>query len=216
MASAAIEVTRSLTPLSSGLQRLQATVVKGFQRGSKSLGFPTANMRIRWDAATEDRESLPPAEKKMLEFMDTHEPGIYYGWCQVRGFASNRSSSSAATGSIPETEVPATGDASAADGEAKVPVTRDVLKAAVSIGWNPTYKDVKQKVIEPWILHDFGEVEFYGAELRLVLCGYVRGEIDFQGNFPLLIKAIKEDGEFCETALENHFDVKNDAFFVEP
>ena len=32
----------------------------------------------------------------------------------------------------------------------------------MSVGWNPTFKDLKYKTIEPWILHDFEE-DFYGC-----------------------------------------------------
>eukprot|EP00392_Amoebophrya_sp_AT5.2_P007679 g7694.t1 len=154
------------------------------------LGFPTANMEILWDSEVEGGSStLTPPQKNMLDFMHTNECGIYYGWCQVR------------EDSPPENQDP---------------IPRTVHKAAISIGWNPTFKDVKRKVIEPWILHDFGENrDFYGAELRLLLCGYVRGEVDFQNNFDLLVRAIKEDGDFCEKALEDHMDAKADAFFHE-
>ena len=27
----------------------------------------------------------------------------------------------------------------------------------MSMGWNPTFDDVKAKTVEPWILHDFDE-----------------------------------------------------------
>jgi riboflavin kinase len=42
----------------------------------------------------------------------------------------------------------------------------------MSIGWNPYFNN-KDRTAEPWILHDFKE-PFYGAELRLVVCGYIR------------------------------------------
>ncbi len=32
--------------------------------------------------------------------------------------------------------------------------------------------------MEPWLLHTFSE-DFYGAELRLVVAGYIRPEADF-------------------------------------
>ena len=31
----------------------------------------------------------------------------------------------------------------------------------MSVGWNPTFKDLEYKTIEPWILHDYPE-DFYG------------------------------------------------------
>eukprot|EP01043_Picozoa_sp_COSAG02_P021391 COSAG02_NODE_1085_length_14692_cov_4.244775_7_plen_78_part_00 len=51
-----------------------------------------------------------------------------------------------------------------------------LYKAAVSIGWNPTYtgeQAVKQKMIEPYLLHEFEE-DFYGQTLRLLVTGYIR------------------------------------------
>lgn len=47
----------------------------------------------------------------------------------------------------------------------------------MSIGFNPVFKN-KQKTCEPWILHDF-EGDFYGEEIRLVVCAYIRPEADF-------------------------------------
>jgi riboflavin kinase len=35
-----------------------------------------------------------------------------------------------------------------------------------------------KKSVEPWLLHDF-EADFYGEELRMVVCGYIRPEADF-------------------------------------
>jgi riboflavin kinase len=49
-----------------------------------------------------------------------------------------------------------------------------VYKAAVSVGYNPTFKGAaatKHKMIEPYLLHEFPE-DFYGADIRLIVCGY--------------------------------------------
>eukprot|EP00929_Paragymnodinium_shiwhaense_P026290 TRINITY_DN15669_c0_g1_i1.p1 TRINITY_DN15669_c0_g1~~TRINITY_DN15669_c0_g1_i1.p1 ORF type:complete len:220 (-),score=57.15 TRINITY_DN15669_c0_g1_i1:97-666(-) len=145
-------------------RRLKAKVVHGFGRGSKLLGFPTANMEIRWDKE-EDINSLDAEQREVLDFARTCETGIYYVWAQV------------------------------ADGK-----DRGVYKAAMSVGWNPTFTDVKAKTMEPWILHDFPE-DFYDCELRLVVCGFVRPEVKFDV-FDELIAAIREDGEFCGKALD--------------
>ena len=47
--------------------RLAGEVVKGFGRGSKELGIPTANLPV---------ESLGDA-------LDDIPPGVYYGWASV-------------------------------------------------------------------------------------------------------------------------------------
>mmetsp|Transcript_14925 Transcript_14925/g.26158 ORF Transcript_14925/g.26158 Transcript_14925/m.26158 type:complete len:186 (+) Transcript_14925:56-613(+) len=157
------------------MPRLKASVVHGFGRGSKMLGFPTANMDVRWEAA----EKLNEQEETILDFAKRCEPGIYYAWAQV------------------------------ADGP-----DRGVYKAAMSVGWNPTFTDVKAKTVEPWILHDYAE-DFYGSELRLVVCGFVRPEAKFE-KFDDLIVAIREDGEFCREALDESSlaELAHDAFFV--
>jgi len=159
-------------------KKLRAKVVHGFGRGSKTLGFPTANMEVKWDKG-ETPEDLKPEEREILEFARTCKAGIYYAWAQV------------------------------ADGP-----DRGVYKTAMSVGWNPTFTDVKVKTIEPWILHDYG-ADFYDCELRLVVCGYVRDELKFE-KFDELIKAIREDGEFCSGALETPASaaLARDAFFA--
>eukprot|EP00927_Polykrikos_kofoidii_P057303 TRINITY_DN5141_c0_g1_i1.p1 TRINITY_DN5141_c0_g1~~TRINITY_DN5141_c0_g1_i1.p1 ORF type:complete len:182 (+),score=34.14 TRINITY_DN5141_c0_g1_i1:78-623(+) len=156
---------------------LSAKVVHGFGRGSKLLGFPTANMEVRWDCENKPEE-LKRHEQDIMDFAKSCEAGIYYAWAQV------------------------------VDGPDK-----GVYKAAMSVGWNPTFTDVKAKTIEPWILHDFGE-DFYDCELRIAICGFVRPEIKFD-KFEDLIVAIREDGDFCSAALDTETcaAVQHDAFF---
>mmetsp|Transcript_619 Transcript_619/g.1114 ORF Transcript_619/g.1114 Transcript_619/m.1114 type:complete len:183 (-) Transcript_619:1546-2094(-) len=48
----------------------------------------------------------------------------------------------------------------------------------MSIGWNPFF-DNKHKTIEAHIL-DFPDIDFYGAELRLCVVGYIRPELSFE------------------------------------
>jgi len=160
------------------MPRLRAKVAHGFGRGSKVLGFPTANMEVRWDQE-DNPDALAPDEQQVLEFAKSCQPGIYYAWAQV---------------------------ASGPD--------RGVYKTAMSIGWNPTFTDVKAKTIEPWILHDFAE-DFYGEELRLIVCGFVRPELKFD-DFGDLITAIREDGVYCGEALDQPVcaAVREDEFFV--
>ncbi|CEG39100.1 riboflavin kinase [Plasmopara halstedii] len=64
------------------------------------------------------------------------------------------------------------------------------FKAVVSIGWNPYFKD-KEKTVEPHLLHKFDE-DFYGAQLKLVISGYLRPEMDFP-SLESLVKAIHDD-----------------------
>lgn len=65
-----------------------------------------------------------------------------------------------------------------------------VYKMVMSVGWNPFYKNEK-KSVEPHLLHEFEE-DFYGSELRLVVCGYLRPEASFD-SFEALVAAIEGD-----------------------
>lgn len=148
--------------------RLRAEVVHGFGRGSKELGFPTANLRIRWDLENSGKHAqLTEGEHAVLQFVQSHDTGIYCAFGRVEGCGEGHGG---------------------------------VHRVAMSMGWNPTFKDVKTKAIEPWIMHEFKE-DFYGSHLRLVVLGYIRPEIEFS-NLDELIREIKADGEFCKAALD--------------
>ncbi|CAM9983746.1 unnamed protein product [Discosporangium mesarthrocarpum] len=101
---------------------MSATVVKGFGRGSKLLGIPTANMDMA----------------EVGETVDDMSTGIYLGYTGLKG---------------------------------------KVYRAVVSIGWNP-YFDNKEKTVEPHLLHKFDE-DFYGEKLHLLICGFIRNELNF-------------------------------------
>ena len=102
---------------------LEAPVVPGFQRGSKELGIPTANL---------DMTVLGDAGSDL-------ETGIYFGWAKLR----------------------------------------DVhYECVVSVGWNPFYKNEK-KTVEAHLL-DYNSDDFYGEQLGVLLCGYLREECNFK------------------------------------
>ncbi|KAK9917563.1 hypothetical protein WJX75_005816 [Coccomyxa subellipsoidea] len=126
--------------------RIKGTVVKGFGRGSRELGIPTANL---------DSESLQGALAEAVS-------GVYCGWASI-------------------------GNSSA------------VYKTAMSIGWNPFYKN-KQKTAEPWLLHKFDK-DFYGEELRVLVTGYIRPEANFT-SLEALIARIHKDADVTRDALE--------------
>ncbi|KAK9837087.1 hypothetical protein WJX81_001891 [Elliptochloris bilobata] len=133
--------------------RLKGTVVKGFGRGSKELGVPTANL---------DSESLQGTLAEMVT-------GIFSAWASVG---------------------PARPDGS----------LTPVYECAMSIGWNPFYKNEK-KTAEPWLLHDF-DADFYGEELRLVVVGYIRPERNFD-SLEALVARIHEDAAATHEALRS-------------
>ena len=53
----------------------------------------------------------------------------------------------------------------------------EVYPMCTSIGWNPHFKN-EHKTIEPHLIHKF-ESDFYGEHLKIVVCGYIRGEKSF-------------------------------------
>lgn len=142
--------------------RLKGKVVKGFGRGSKELGIPTANL---------DAASLQGALAEAVT-------GIYLGW-------------------------------------ASVGASKQVYKMVMSIGFNPYYKNT-QKTVEPWLLHTF-EDDFYGQELRLLVCGYIRPEANFE-SLEALVKRIHEDASVTEAALthDSFASYASDKFVVTP
>ena len=83
-------------------------------------------------------------------------------------------------------------------------ITNKVYKAAISIGYNPTY-DNEYKTIEPHLIEDIdsplrrsskcGETlleDLYNERIKLSIVGYLRPELPFEG-LDKLILAIKSD-----------------------
>ena len=144
---------------------LSGTVIKGFGRGSKELGIPTANLDAKCVKDVDDKE-----DSNLVS-------GIYCG------FASKG-------------------------------LEREVHPMVMSIGWNPFYKN-KERTCEPWILHDF-ESDFYGEELRLVVCAYIRPEQNFT-SLEDLVARIHEDARVTREALqEDRFESLKSHAFLKP
>lgn len=66
-----------------------------------------------------------------------------------------------------------------------------VLPAVVNVGYNTTYGDVVERVVEAHILVPVSP-DFYGEPMRLVLAAFARPEAKFDG-LPALIAAIGVD-----------------------
>ena len=89
-------------------------------------------------------------------------------------------------------------------------------KAVLSIGWNPHFDDVKERTIEAYLCHDFAGRDFYGAEMRLLICAFLRPQAKFE-TFDDLIQAITADVEYGQAALDEaaHAALRADAFFAD-
>ena len=143
--------------------RLAGKVVAGFQRGSKQLGFPTANLDLA--AFTPVLPALPR--------------GVYCGWVQIVSGGSQRSA---------------------------------VHRTVLSLGTNPTF-GTTEETLEAYVM-DWTGGDFYGAEMRLVVCGYVRPQYTM-GGLDELIAWIKADVSVTEHTLQQpqYSSYRNDTWF---
>ncbi|XP_026332132.1 putative riboflavin kinase [Hyposmocoma kahamanoa] len=137
---------------------IEGEVVKGFGRGSKELGCPTANYSL---------EVVKRMPKNVI-------PGVYYGWAQVDSGA--------------------------------------VYKMVANVGWCPFYQN-KEMSVETHLMHEF-DSDFYGSNLKIVLVGYLRDELNFdsQGS---LIAQINEDIQNADQKLDlpEAKEIKNQYFY---
>ncbi|KAF9322149.1 riboflavin kinase [Podila horticola] len=180
--------------------KMSGTVIKGFGRGSKDLGIPTANL---------PEEAIAEQEKDMVT-------GIYYGWAQVVVKAHKdepqlqlESSSSSSLSAPAANFSPSSSTSSLAT---SCPAT--VYPMVMSLGWNPFYKNEK-KSAEVHIMHNFHK-DFYGDDLHVVVLGYIRPELDYT-TLEALIEDINIDIEVAHRSLErsDYAAFKDDPIFYQ-
>ncbi|KAK0191237.1 riboflavin kinase [Armillaria mellea] len=77
-------------------------------------------------------------------------------------------------------------------GYAQVPdaPSNEVWPMVMSLGWNPFYKN-ERLTAEIHVMHEY-TADFYGMELRAVVLGYIRPELDFT-TMEALIETIETD-----------------------
>ncbi|THH11545.1 hypothetical protein EW145_g606 [Phellinidium pouzarii] len=138
---------------------LRGTVQKGFRRGGKDLGCPTANL---------SEEALHPLSAATTT-------GIYYGLAQV----------------LPRGSVDTESNLSADDCK--------IYPMAMSLGWNPFYKNERLSA-EVHIIHEYKN-DFYGNEVRVLVLGYIRPELDYTSR-EALIDDIETDKKVAVRSLE--------------
>ncbi|KAH8704753.1 riboflavin kinase-domain-containing protein [Talaromyces proteolyticus] len=172
--------------------RLSGPVIKGFGRGSKELGIPTAN--------------IPPDGLSAYPSLPT---GVYYGVITLdpARFIYNTDES--------------TGQAIPSDAAAASSVPATILPAVLSIGYNPFYKN-EVKSIEIHIMPPLSSPsptslpvnssdplspstqfyklpDFYSTTLKLLILGYIRPEYDYV-SLEALVEDIRID---CEVARQS-------------
>jgi riboflavin kinase len=177
--------------------KLRGPVVKGFGRGSKDLGIPTANI---------------PLAGLTIGGHDDLESGIYYGYASLDHSTipalTTALSVPSATGdtAIPERssnhavadlETPATAPPSRPMTPGRLWEAK-VYPTVLSIGYNPYYKN-SQRSIEIHILHSFAQ-DFYGATLSLIILGHIRPEYDYVSR-EALVEDIREDIRVAQRSL---------------
>ncbi|KAE9968241.1 hypothetical protein BLS_005957 [Venturia inaequalis] len=188
--------------------KLGGKVIKGFGRGSKELGIPTANIPL---------SGLTIGGQKDLE------SGIYYGWAGLDYPSSSTQSPStpqspSSTSTTParrpsiservqqagaklangvSTMVGSTTSESEGDTESEG-LRGTVYPMVMSVGWNPFYKNTVRSV-EVHILHLF-PTDFYNLHLNLIITGFIRPEYDYVSK-ESLIEDIMEDIEVTKRSL---------------
>ncbi|KAL4960965.1 riboflavin kinase [Aspergillus stella-maris] len=177
--------------------RLSGPVIKGFGRGSKELGIPTANIPI------DGLEEVLPKELGV---------GVYFGVVALDPATAPKGADGDETGNANREE------------KVKTKAEAPILPAVLSIGYNPYYKN-KARSIEIHILPsltspsptsepspqttDNGSEkkvtfhklpDFYGTKLNLLMLGYIRPEYDYV-SMEALVEDIRVDCEVARASL---------------
>ncbi|KIW01381.1 uncharacterized protein PV09_07149 [Verruconis gallopava] len=184
--------------------RFKGPVIKGFGRGSRELGIPTANIPL---------EGVSIAGKEL-------DSGIYFGWAGLDLPPSDATTSS--TSSEPDATPSSQGASiskrisqAASHIASKVNGTShlrgQVYPMVMSVGWNPYYKNTVRSV-EIHIMHEFGR-DFYGHHLNILILGFIRPEYDYV-SVESLIEDIKTDIEVTKRSLDRppYAKLKDDAW----
>ncbi|KAJ4371664.1 riboflavin kinase [Didymella sp. IMI 355093] len=168
--------------------KLRGPVIKGFGRGSKELGIPTANI---------------PLSGLSINGHSDLDSGIYYGFCTL-DHSTIPSSSTSVPSATDDTSVPSKSSSHAVADLEYTSTTASsgrspVYPTVLSIGYNPYYKNTTRS-IEIHILANF-DSDFYGAELSLIILGFIRPEYDYVSK-DALVEDIREDIRIARRSLE--------------
>jgi riboflavin kinase len=116
---------------------------------------------------------------------------IFFAGTVTRGFNRGSTELGFPTANVDPKVAPSQLEPGVYAGLARVPsVHGDWVPAALSVGWNPYYRNV-EKTVEVHLLREYPEL-FYGEELQVVVTDWIRGEADFD-SLDALISAIHAD-----------------------
>lgn len=170
--------------------KIRGPVIKGFGRGSRELGIPTANI---------------PLSGLSINGHSDLDSGIYYGFCTLDHSTIPPSTTTSTTVSpaADDKSVPPKSSSHAVldlDYAASTPTSSrsPVYPTVLSIGYNPYYKNTTRS-IEIHILASFDK-DFYGAELSLIILGFIRPEYDYVSK-DALVEDIREDIRISQRSL---------------
>ncbi|KAJ3734363.1 riboflavin kinase-domain-containing protein [Lentinula guzmanii] len=150
--------------------RLRGKVCRGFGRGGKDLGCPTANLPDDGDG-DDDGTGIGTGGTGVQAMKGKVDTGVFYGFAKVlSGTKSNNSNSNSNPNSNP------TSNSTATSTSASV-VSNSVHPMVMSLGWNPFYKN-ERLTAEIHVMYDYG-VDFYGLDIKVLVLGYVRPELDY-------------------------------------
>ncbi|TFY65113.1 hypothetical protein EVJ58_g2171 [Rhodofomes roseus] len=131
---------------------LSGTVQYGFGRGGKDLGCPTGTPSLTMQSSCLTctlQANLP--DESITPMSSVTQTGVYYGYAQI---------SPEKNGQIVLSEK-----------------DRGVMPMVMSLGWNPFYKN-ERLTAEIHLMHDF-DSDFYGHEMKALVLGYIRPELDY-------------------------------------
>ncbi|KAF8992562.1 riboflavin kinase [Cyathus striatus] len=154
--------------------QMEGKVIRGFGRGSKELGIPTANL---------------PVDDNLTPWIADVKSGVYFGWVSLRLPPShpNQPTTSSDTTTTTTTTAP-----EAHSGFSVYPMV-------MSIGYNQFYKNMVRSA-EVHVLHEFG-ADSYGVEMRLLITGFIREEKDYT-KLEALIEDINLDCDVARKSLD--------------
>lgn len=153
--------------------QMEGKVIRGFGRGSKQLGIPTANL---------------PVDSSLTPWIADIESGVYFGWVSLRLHPSHPNQPTTPS------------DTSTTTTTAREAHSRSTIYPMVmSIGYNKFFKN-KTRSAEVHILHEF-EADFYGAEMRVLILGFIREEKDYN-DLQELIDDIHLDCDVARNSLD--------------
>ncbi|WWC60549.1 uncharacterized protein I303_103123 [Kwoniella dejecticola CBS 10117] len=185
--------------------KLEGTVTKGFGRGARFLGIPTAN--------------LPDTSLEPLNALSM--TGIYYGFARIHPSTSTPLPSAYPTPVHSGPSTPSLASSSAPNPFHKAEHDHELSSKALeslpsitapyppeqhaqrwnkqdekiwpmvmSVGWNPYFKNEKITA-EVHIMHPF-KADFYGHHMSVLVLGYIRPELDYVSK-EALIEDIQTD-----------------------